>query len=120
MKLKITDSADSLAQASALLGISPDKIADRFLADTFCGQLEAEGTAFLIDLGMHPYSTRAAAEAVIERLEEQVIGESLQGNSKLLISAEVAEEDGPIGFARICFDPMGRDGDRILSLLICK
>ena len=76
MNSKITDSADSLALASAVLGISPDKIADQFLADTFCGQLEADGTAFLAELAeMHPHKTREAAQTVIERLEAQVINE---------------------------------------------
>jgi hypothetical protein len=41
-----------------------------------------------------PYSISAAAQAVIERLEERVVSESLVGNYRFVMSAEVVEEDG--------------------------
>ncbi len=41
-----------------------------------------------------PYSSRDAAQAFLERLEERVVSECLEGNSKFLIGAEVVDEDG--------------------------
>lgn len=95
MNVKITGRTASLIrEASVVLGISAAKFVEQLARDHVAAELEASGIAFLFKRAMRQrYSTRDAAEATLERLNERMISESLEGNSKFLISAEVVKED---------------------------
>jgi hypothetical protein len=69
-------------------------LVEQLVRDHITAELEGNGTDFLVErVCSQWYDTRDAAEAVIERLNERAVGESLEGKSLFLV-AEVVEEDG--------------------------
>jgi hypothetical protein len=95
MNLTLSEAASSaLRETSTILGISPQQLAEQLLQDHLAAELNANETAFLVERAMQHYGTLDAAEAVVERLNERAISESLDGSSRFLVAEVLQDEDG--------------------------